>query len=106
MQKLVLATALFVAGSAAVSSSSGECRAAGSLPAAPEVAIEPSLEVYATGICRCVDGSCKQVSCSAEAGVSLEASKQQLRLELEAQAQSQNGTLDQASVRFTIRKKF
>jgi hypothetical protein len=87
----------------------GPCYNVNALHAA-EVAVHfgTAFEVYATGTCHCIDGTCKQVSCSAEAGTAAEAEvlKIQLRAELSAKAATMNGQLDQGSVTFSIRAKF
>lgn len=64
--------------------------------------------VFATGMCRCADGACRQISCSAEAGTEAEVSfaKTRLRAELAVKASTLNGQLDQTSVRFTVSAEF
>jgi hypothetical protein len=62
-------------------------------------------ELTASGTCRCADNTCKEISCSAEVGVSVEDTKRRLHAQLEAIARSKNGQLV-GEVKFTLRKKF
>lgn len=68
------------------------------------LADQPRYELFARGNCRCPNGRCVVVECSAEVGGSVEATKGALRLRLEAIARAEGGQLI-GELQFTLRSK-
>lgn len=64
----------------------------------------PRFELFARGTCRCANGQCIVVQCSAEVGGSVELTKGELRARLEAQARASGGMLI-GEVQFSLRQK-
>lgn len=64
----------------------------------------PTFDLFARANCRCPNGRCLVLECSAEVGGNIEFTKGELRARLEAQARLMSGEII-GSVEFSLRKK-